>query len=371
MHASILRYFSAVAELGTIREASRRLHVSASAINRQILNLEELIGEPVFERRRTGMHLTEAGEIVLRHCRSTLQDFARMRSEIDARRGRIIGTVRILTLDSMTVQFLPQALARFHAAHPLVEMHVRSADPGATIGEVSRGKANIGFGFHDTRKAGALVVKRIRTPLQVLMHPEHPLAREPMVTLDECKGHSLIYQYHSTAVDSILGQEVQALRERSSPVVTSNTLALTKSLILSGVGIALYTAVGFLDEITEGRIVAVPVDDARLSSLEMALVVPKNRLSTVAAATLTSHLQGELGRFSQRLDRVHSKGPPFAAETPVLSRHRDRPHARISGPRADRRDGAGGVLETPGGVGEADMRWARARDRPSCRGRHL
>ena len=302
MHAQILKYFTTVAELGTIREASRRLHVSASAINRQILNLEERIGEPVFERRRTGMRLTEAGEIVLRHCRSTLEDFARMTSEIDARRGRVTGTVRILTLDSMTVQFLPESIASFHAEHPLVEIHVRSTDPAATIRDVSRGEADIGFGFHDATTAGASVVERIRTPLHVLMHPEHPLARESMVTLEQCAGHSLIYQYHSTAVDSILGREVQTLREQSTPVVMSNTLALMKSLILSGVGIALYTTVGFLEEISEGRIVAVPVDDARLSSLEMALVVAKNRLSTVAAATLVKHLQKELRQFSERLD---------------------------------------------------------------------
>ena len=146
MHAPILRYFTTVAELGTIREASRRLHVSASAINRQILNLEDLIGEPVFERRRTGLHLTEAGEIVFRHCRNTLHDFARMTGEIDARRSRVTGTVQILTLDSMTVQFLPQSIASFHAEHPLVEIHVRSADPATTIRDVSRGEADVGFG---------------------------------------------------------------------------------------------------------------------------------------------------------------------------------------------------------------------------------
>ena len=53
MHAPILRYFTNVADLGTIHEASRRLHISASAIHRQILNLEDLIGEPWFERRRS------------------------------------------------------------------------------------------------------------------------------------------------------------------------------------------------------------------------------------------------------------------------------------------------------------------------------
>ena len=145
MHAPILRYFTNVAELGTIREASRRLHVSASAINRQILNLEERIGEPVFERRRSGMHLTEAGEIVLRHFQSTLQDHTRMRNEIDARHGQVTGTVLILTLNSMTVQFLPDSVASFDAEHPLVEVHVRSTDAVITISEVSRGEADIGY----------------------------------------------------------------------------------------------------------------------------------------------------------------------------------------------------------------------------------
>ena len=308
MHARILRYLTVVAELGTIREAAGRLHVSASAINRQILNLEQLIGEPVFERRRSGLHLTRAGELVLRHCQSTLQDFARMRSEIDARRGRVTGTVQIRTLDSLTVQFLPQSIATFHAENPLVEIDVRSTDPATTIREIARGAADIGIGFHDTDRPGASVVERIRTPLHVLMHPEHPLARESMVTLAQCAGHSLIYQYHSSAVDSILGADVQALRERSSPVVRSNNLNLTKSLILHGIGIALYTAVGFLEEIYEGQIAAVPLDDRRLSELEIALVVPTNRLSTVAATALTSHLQNELRQFAERLDRVHPTG---------------------------------------------------------------
>lgn len=308
MHAPILRYFTTVAELGTIREASRHLHVSASAINRQILNLEALIGEPVFERRRTGLHLTEAGEVVFRHCRNTLQDFARMTGEIDARRGRVTGMVQILTLDSMTVQFLPQSIASFHADHPLVEVHIRSDDPASTIRAVSRGEADIGFGFHDFETAGVSVVERLRTPLHALMHPDHPLAGESSVTLQQCASHSLIYQYHSTRVDSILGDEVQALRERTSPVVMSNNINLLRNLILSGVGIALYTAVGFLEDISEARIVAVPVGNRRLSQLEIALVVPKNRLSTVAAVTLLTHLQKDLRKFTRKLDHVHRKG---------------------------------------------------------------
>ena len=309
MHSQILKYFTTVAELGTIREAAKRLHVSASAVNRQILNLEGRIGEPLFERRRTGMRLTEAGELVYRHSRSTLDDFARMRSALDARRGRLSGTVRVLTVDSLMVHFLPESIASFHAEHPLVKVRVHSADPGAMVSAVSRGEADIGLGFHDPQRAGVDVVERARCPLCVLMRPDHPLARESAVSLDACAPHALIYQYHSSAVASILGPELEALRASSAPVFESDHLEFSKALILRGLGIAFFTPIGFLEELSQGRLVAVPLENRRLSELEIALVVPKNHLGTVAAKALASHLKEELVRFSGRLRRAFPSTP--------------------------------------------------------------
>ena len=85
MHAAVLRYFEAVAEEGSIRRASERLHISPSAVDRQILKLEDHLGTPLFERRPNGMRLTDAGQLVLNHARTTLHDFARLRGDIDDR----------------------------------------------------------------------------------------------------------------------------------------------------------------------------------------------------------------------------------------------------------------------------------------------
>ena len=202
------------------------------------------------------------------------------------------------------VQFLPESLASFHAEHPLGKLRVHSADPGATVSGVSRGEADIGLGFHDPAKAGVEVVERARCPVCVLMRPDHPLARESAVSLDECAPHSLIYQYNSSAVASILGAEFEAFRGSAAPVVESDSLILSKALILGGVGIAFFTPVGFLEELAVGRLVAVPLENRRLSELEIALVIPKNHQSTNAASALVSHLQEELVRFSERLRRA-------------------------------------------------------------------
>ena len=123
MHAAVLRYFEAVAEDGSIRRASERLHISPSAVNRQILKLEDYLGTPLFERRPDGMRLTDAGQLVLRHAQTTLHDFARLRGDIDKLRGVVSGDVTITTLDSLNVQFLPEALAEFIA----VQAHHRLA----------------------------------------------------------------------------------------------------------------------------------------------------------------------------------------------------------------------------------------------------
>ena len=304
MHAQILKYFTTVAELGTIREAAKRLHISASAVNRQLLILEGRIGEPLFERRRTGMRLTEAGDIVYAHCQGTLRDFARMQADLEARHGRLSGTVRILTLDSLMVQFLPDAIANFHAEHPLVKVKVLSADPGGTVSGVSRGEVDIGVGFDDPRASGVEVVERFWCPLCALMSPDHPLAHASEISLDECARHALIHQYNSSAVASVFGEDYQTFRGSAAPVVESDALNFSKALIMRGVGIGLVTPIGFLAELAEGRIVAIPVNDRRLSQLEIALVIPKNHRGTNAAGALVSHLQKEFIRFSERLRRA-------------------------------------------------------------------
>ncbi len=76
------RYFSEVARLGSIRKASESLHVSASAIDRQILNAEAELGVPLFERLPGGLRLTAAGEILMASTGKWEKDYALLLDEI-------------------------------------------------------------------------------------------------------------------------------------------------------------------------------------------------------------------------------------------------------------------------------------------------
>ena len=118
MHASVLRYLETVARLGSIRRAAQVLNVASSAVNRQILKLEGELGGPLFERRRDGVRLSQAGELLLRHVRGTLSDYRRTRSEIAALTGQIVGEIKLITIRPLIDRFLPGPVNELSRQHP-------------------------------------------------------------------------------------------------------------------------------------------------------------------------------------------------------------------------------------------------------------
>ena len=77
------RCFDEVARRGSVRKAAVTLHLTPAAVNQQILNLEALVGVPLFDRLPRGMQLTTAGELMLASVRRSQRDFDNALAQID------------------------------------------------------------------------------------------------------------------------------------------------------------------------------------------------------------------------------------------------------------------------------------------------
>src|ERR1700724_1402156 len=64
-HLRIVQYIDEVARTGSIRKAAARLNVTASAVNRRIIDLEDELGTQLLERKPRGVRLTAAGALFL------------------------------------------------------------------------------------------------------------------------------------------------------------------------------------------------------------------------------------------------------------------------------------------------------------------
>jgi DNA-binding transcriptional LysR family regulator len=290
MHAVVLRYLDHVGRHGSIRKAAEALNTAPSALNRQILRLEADIGVPLFERRRSGMHPTPAGEILLRHVRETQAEFQRAKAQIAGMRGLVSGEVRIVSLESLLVRFLPRVVDELHAKYPHVKFTVLNVDP-SEIGEALRsGESDFGVLFVDMRHRGLETVAAMRTAVGALMRPDHPLASRRGLTLTECAAHPVVILHDRWLLDAIMTTEFAASGARLAPHVVSNSIEFMRQIIKAGLGIGFFTPIGFIDEIRRGELVHVPLTEPGLADSRIGVVVPRARRPSPPAQLTIEHI---------------------------------------------------------------------------------
>jgi len=108
--------FEAAARLGSFTRAAEELSLSQGAVSRQVKELEERLGLPLFERRRQRVHLTEAGRFYAEQLRETLARFASATAQTIAFKGRG-GTLDLAILPTIGTRWLIPRLPDFFARH--------------------------------------------------------------------------------------------------------------------------------------------------------------------------------------------------------------------------------------------------------------
>ena len=302
MHAAVLRYLDQVARHGSIRKAADALHIASSAVNRQILRLESEIGAPLFERRRSGVRLTAAGEVLLRHVRDTQVDFQRARAEIASLHGVVTGNVRIVSIESLIARFLPAVIEQLARRHPQVSFTVLNVDPSQIAEELRSGRNDLGVLFIDNRLRGFEIVGEVQTAVGAVMRADHPLATRRRLTLTECAAYPVVMLHDRWLLDAVMATEFAESGATLQPRVVSNSIEFMRRIICNGLGIGFFTPIGFLDEIRRGELVHVRLAEPRLANSRIGIVAPSEGPPPSLAARLTAeHIKARLTAFAREL----------------------------------------------------------------------
>ena len=262
LQATALRYFTAVAETGSLTEASARQHVAASALSRQIAALEAQLGTTLFERHPRGMVLTAAGGILLAHARRAELEAQHALEEIGALQGLRAGLVRLATSDAFANELVPRLCVDFQRAHQGVQIDV-AVMPTAEVPEcVHQGVADIGLCFSRAPHKDVAVLYRQPAPVLALMLPDHPLATCASVTLGKMTDWPMALPPPQTTIRQMMDIVCSRQGLRLSPQLVSNHARLMLHFVLSGGGLTVSSEVAARHLLGRGAIVARPICDA-------------------------------------------------------------------------------------------------------------
>jgi DNA-binding transcriptional LysR family regulator len=260
IHAAGVLYFDAVWRAGSIREAARRLNVASSAVNRQILKLEDEIGTPLFERFAGGVKLTAAGEALARHVIVVLQDMERAKTDIEGLRGARIGHVSIAAVEGVCAALLPEVIGRLRTTAPRVTLSANTMGSMAIPAALVQGEADVGVAFALPRQPELRQVAVGRFRLGAIMPPDHPLAARRTVSFAACLDFPLILAEAGLSVQALLLPVMARLPRPVQPVITSGSIELMRELAERGIGLAFQTRIGIEARIRAGKLVHVPID---------------------------------------------------------------------------------------------------------------
>jgi DNA-binding transcriptional LysR family regulator len=144
MELTRLRSFIILAERLHFGEAARLLNLSQPALSKQIQQLEDDIGAPLFDRGRHGARLTNVGSLFAEEARRLVrQADAAFEQGRRAARGEV-GRLAI-GFGFSTVTLVPQVISKFRLRYPEVEIELRDMSTPEQTDALLAGRIHIGF----------------------------------------------------------------------------------------------------------------------------------------------------------------------------------------------------------------------------------
>jgi DNA-binding transcriptional LysR family regulator len=263
LHARCILYFNAIRDFGSIREAARRLNVTPSALTRQIAQMEDEIGSPLFDRLPGGMVLTAVGDIVARHIVTVMQDAVRTDEQIAALAGMRGGRVSLMTVEGIAGDLMARLLTRLTGAWPDIALRAETGSPAAIIAALSGGATDLGIAFSLDAPDELRQVAVAHFPVGVVMPADHALATRRSVGIEDCIGYRLILPTPSLSLHRVMEPMLRPWRDRMDVVLETGSIELTNRMVAAGAGLAFQSRLALEFDIRRGALVHVPLDDSR------------------------------------------------------------------------------------------------------------
>ncbi|CDO59852.1 putative LysR-family transcriptional regulator [Candidatus Phaeomarinobacter ectocarpi] len=188
----------AIAREGTMTAAANALAVSQPALSKQLTQLEEMLGTPLFERTgkststgQTTMRLTRPGRAFEQRARSLLEEFQAFETTLNTRVGGASGRLRIATDVIHNDAALARAMRAFTSDHPGIEL---DAGPEiAPLDALTAEKVDLAIVGEAPTMSGVAYTQLEPDELVAVMRADHGLAAKAHVTPDDLEGQEIIY----------------------------------------------------------------------------------------------------------------------------------------------------------------------------------
>ena len=234
-----LRIFYAVANAGSFTRAGEALHLSQSAISRQISGLEDSLRTTLFHRHARGLILTEQGEILFRAAHEVYGAVSQAQEELKAAKGKPAGVLKVTATVAFGETIVAPLMPKFLKLYPDIHLDLILSD---TPLDLSMREADVAIRLTEPRQPD--LIRRFLFSAQVHLYaaPAYLKRMGQPTSLKDLDSHQIVvYGTQTRPPVPNLNWLMGAGRERQgtrTPALTINNLLALRRAVATGAGIA-------------------------------------------------------------------------------------------------------------------------------------
>jgi DNA-binding transcriptional LysR family regulator len=239
-----LRVLATVADQGTLAAAADVLHLTPSAVSQQMSKLEREAGCRLIERHGRRARLTEEGALLAKHAHRILGAVAEAESDLDERRGQVLGELAVGAFPTAARGLLPGVLVTLAERYPRLRIRLQEAESYDAMASVARGDLDIVINA-DWATVPLAVPERVTKidigtdPADIALRSDHPLATRERLALAELTGERWISSTHGTICHDWLTKTLRNAGHEPNIAHQAAEFPTQLALVAAGLGIAL------------------------------------------------------------------------------------------------------------------------------------
>ncbi len=232
-----LRIFHAVADAGSLTHAGDTLHLSQSAVSRQIRALEESLNTTLFHRHARGLILTEQGELLFDATRSMNKRLEAAAARIRDSEEEVFGELKVTTTTGFGTLWLAPRLSKLYDRYPDLKIDLMLEE---RVLDLPMREADVAIRMKEPSQADLIRKRLMNIRMRLYATEEYMSSHGPLDVMEDISNHRLICQNPNApqvSAGAVLVHNLLAC-EVSSTLTVNNYFGALQAVIANvGVGV--------------------------------------------------------------------------------------------------------------------------------------
>ncbi|MBW0234914.1 MULTISPECIES: LysR family transcriptional regulator [Pseudomonas] len=280
-----LQIFNEVCDLRSYSRAAEEMSLTQPAVSLQIRQLEELIGQPLFDYVGKKLYMTEAAEALQRASRDIFGRLENLDMQLSDMLGSLQGQLK-LAVESSAKYFIPHLFAAFKRQHPEVNLQLTVVNRAQAVRRLSDNRDDLVIMSMVPQDMGLEFLPFLNNPIIAVAPADHPLCAQGPLYLRDLEPFTLLMREQGSGTRLACEEYFKEKRVHFSQTLEVASTDAQRECAVAGLGVALLTRHAVSLELATGLLRELPIEELPLYRSWCVVQAKAKRLSPVAHAFL-------------------------------------------------------------------------------------